>query len=538
MARRRLALLSALVPLSLLVLTAAPSGAAETTAPRPDAAVQVTADPTAVRGHATPSMAVHPDDAHVLALAEGDAYNSRCSVHISTDAGLTWNTTTAPEVPDEWPGCMFATTGTIADVAFAGDGTLYFAFTGFNPRTYQQRTFLARSDDLGQRWDTVELPWVEPDPATGQSGADGLPSVVVDPEDPERVYVGWWSNNGTWNLPEELSGGKEWCDDLIPRPWVATSSDGGRTFSGAVDLALGVEGCMTEPYLLAGNDGELFAYFGESSGGEEGKAEPAHLFQSVSRDGGQTFTATPIHTQSAPNDGDAADSDGDWLSAPSPGIDRESGELYVAWEDMGEGKPSIQFMRSSDAGATWSTPVGLDDVEPRRDWDFTEEFPSLSVAPNGRIDVAWYDFRNDVAFVDGEEAENGFQDVYFTSSTDGGSTWSGNLRVNDRLIDRRFGARSTGYITGPVGLASTNETAYVAWDDTRNGNEETGAQDIYATRVRFSDPATVFATEAAGTGISVPAVLLGAAGALVLGGLALVVATSTRRRSGDAPQPG
>jgi hypothetical protein len=78
----------------------------------------------------------------------------------------------------------------------------------------------------------------------------------------------------------------------------------------------------------------------------------------------------------------------------------------------------------------------------------------------------------------------------------------------------------------------------VAWDDTRNGNEETGAQDIYATRVRFSDLATVFATEAAGTGISVPAVLLGAAGTLFLGGLALVVATSTRRRSGDAPKPG
>lgn len=72
-ARRPFAVLSALVPLSLLVLTAAPSGAVETTTPRPDAAVQVTADPTAVRGHATPSMAVHPDDAHVLALAEGDA---------------------------------------------------------------------------------------------------------------------------------------------------------------------------------------------------------------------------------------------------------------------------------------------------------------------------------------------------------------------------------------------------------------------------------------------------------------------------------
>lgn len=76
---------------------------------------------------------------------------------------------------------------------------------------------------------------------------------------------------------------------------------------------------MTEPYLLAGNDGELFAYFGESSSGEEGKAEPAHLFQSVSQDGGQTFTAAPIHTQSAPNDGDAADSDGRLAERPVTG---------------------------------------------------------------------------------------------------------------------------------------------------------------------------------------------------------------------------
>ena len=217
---------------------------------------------------------------------------------------------------------MFATTGTIADVAFGADGTLYYALTGFDPRTYQQRTFLA--------------------------------------------------------------------------------------------------------YLLAGNDGELFAFFGESSGGEEGAAEPAHLFQSASRDGGRTFTAAPIHTQSAPNDGDA----------------------------------------------------------------------------------------------EGEEAENGFQDVYFTSSSDGGTTWSDDLRVNDRLIDRRFGARATGYITGPVGLGSTDEVPTWPGNDTRSGNEETGTQDVYATRVRFSEPADVFAAGTPATRISPLAILLGAAGALALGGLA------------------
>jgi hypothetical protein len=526
---RRPLVLIALLPMALLSSASPASGVEAIVAPRADGAVQVTADPAGVRGHATPSVAVHPDDDRLIAIAEGDAYTSRCQVHVSTDAGLTWAAAATPEIPTEWQGCMFATTGTIADLAFGDDGTLYHAVTGFNPSTYQQRTFLARSDDLGESWETVELPWIAPDSATGQSGADGLPQVVVDPDDPERVSVGWWSNNGTWNLPESLSGGKEWCDDLVPRPWVTTSDDGGRTFSEAVDLAPGVQGCMTEPYLLAGNDGELFAFFGESSAGEEGKAEPARLFQSVSRDGGKTFTATAIHTQAAPNEGTAADADSDWLSAPSPGIDRSSGDLYVVWEEMGEGVPSIQFMRSGDGAASWGEPVKLNDVDPMRDWDFTEEFPSLSVAPDGRIDVAWYDFRNDTAFVDGEEAENGFQDVYLTSSANGGSTWTADLRVNDRAIDRRFGARSTGYITGPVGLASTDEVAYVAWDDTRNGNAENGTQDIYATRVRFSPPEEVFATQEPASRLSPLSVLLGASGMLVLGGLALAVVTRTTR---------
>ncbi|HEX3623712.1 MAG TPA: sialidase family protein [Acidimicrobiales bacterium] len=541
MSGRRVRLLPALLALAAAGLAAAPPAAARGGAALPavDAAVQVTADPAAVRGHATPALAVDPRNRSVLALVEGDAYADKCSVHISTNAGLSWARAADPTVPPGWPGCLFAVTGEIADVTFGPDGTLYDAFVGFNPATYEQRVFLARSRDLGRTWEpTVALPHIARNIGANEMGMDALPSVTVDPNDPAKVYVGFWSNNGAWNLPQSILGGdKKWCNDIVPRAWVTSSTDGGRTFGAAVDAAPDVKGCMTEPYLAVGTHGEVFATFGESARGDPKAAPPAHLYFSVSHDAGRTFSVEPIHTQSAPNDGPAANANSDWLSAPSPAVDPRNGHVYVAWEEMGAGVPQILFTSSTDGGRTWNNPKKLNDVDPRRDWDFPEQFPRVAVAPNGRVDVAWYDWRDDVTYKDGD-TENGLQNVYATSSTDGGISWTQNVRVTDRSIDRRFGPRQVGFITGPVGLASTDEAAYVAWDDTRNGNPTSGTQDIYFTRARYAPPDRALAS--GGSRVSpVLWVLLGAAGALVLGGLALgaVVRWSRRHAHPASPPP-
>jgi hypothetical protein len=516
---------------------AGPGSAAPLAQPEVDAAVQVTGDTGAGRGHAIPTLAQHPDDPLTLVVAEGDAYSSRCMVHVSRNGGLTWAPASQPQTPPDWPGCGFAVTGVLADLAFAPDGTLYYAFSAFQPSTYQQRIYLARSSDLGLTWDLTALPRIGPNPERREFGADAMPSIVVDRDDPERVYVAWWSGNGTWNLPESISGATSsvWCrltDNWIPaRPWVAVSTDGGRTFGDPVDMAPGIDRCTTEPYLAQAADGSLIAVFGQSTRTTEaGQAPPSNLFFSISRDGGRTFTATSIHTQSGPADGRAATSTSDWLSAPSPGVDLGTGDIYVTWEELGEGVPRILFRRSSDGGATWSDPVKVNDGDPLRDWDFSEQFPTMGVAPNGRIDIVWYDWRNDPVWKEGD-TRNGFQDVYYASSTDGGRTWSENRRLNDRPIDRRFGTRRQGGIMGPLGLVSTDRAAFVAWDDTRAGNEATGAQDIYFTRVRYFPPAEVFGGQTgAGTSPWV-AGLLGGAIALAVGGGMLVLGTAASRRT-------
>lgn len=500
------------------------------TPPKPDAAVQVTSTPSEVRAHAVPAVAVHPDDPQTIAIADGEAYGGQCSVHVSTDAGLTW-TSTAIEQHDDWPECVYANLGPIAALTFGPDGTLYYAYSGFQPSTYKQRMFLARSTDLGRSFETTKLPWVEPDLEEGEFGGDALPTVAVDPNNPDRVYVSWMSNNGTWNLSDDVLEGQAYYDDIVSRPYVAASQDGGDTFAEPVDVAGDLEGWMSEPHLAIGEDGQVFAFFGENTrtpedAPDDAEEPQASLHLATSEDGGETYAQEAIHTREP--------AESDWLSAPSPAVDPTNGDLYVVWEETGGDAPMVAFMRSSDGGASWSEPVAVNDVEPERDWTYNEFFASMDVSPSGRIDVAWYDWRNDVTFTEGDES-NALQDVYYASSRDGGESWTENVKVTDRAIDRRLGVWDGYGVRGPIGLASTDAAAYVAWSDTRNSGEDSQSQDIYFTRVHAGEPDAVFAGTPAPGGNPWLWGLGGAGAALALGGLVLLL--GTRLVSRGAPRP-
>jgi hypothetical protein len=131
------------------------------------------------------------------------------------------------------------------------------------------------------------------------------------------------------------------------------------------------------------------------------------------------------------------------------------------------------------------------------------------------VDVTWYDFRDDpfpAPTVGGGNVLGTFSDrgkvasVYLTSSTDGGKTWSRNLRVNDQLIDRTVGTWANNYdVLAPPAIASTGTTAVVAWSDTRNATIVSQSQDIATAVVTFERvrPARVTSLQAAVVGIFV-----------------------------------
>ena len=74
----------------------------------------------------------------------------------------------------------------------------------------------------------------------------------------------------------------------------------------------------------------------------------------------------------------------------------------------------VHFARSTDGGATWSDPVRInDDPTDNGAWQW---FGTMSVAPDGRIDVIW----NDTA----RKSRRSLSADLRLSSTDGGETWS------------------------------------------------------------------------------------------------------------------
>ena len=121
-------------------------------------------------------------------------------------------------------------------------------------------------------------------------------------------------------------------------------------------------------------------------------------------------------------------------------------------------------------------------------------------------------------------------DVYSSSSTDNGTTWSPNIRITDRTVDRRIGIWANGYdVNVPPGIASTNKFLVVGWDDTRNGTQLTQTQDLFTVDMQF---------EEVGGGTSIVAKVLAAVVGIAVVGLVLLgVSVAGRRRALPAPAP-
>jgi len=504
-------------------------------------AVQVTADPNPVRAHATPLLARNPKNGE-LVVADVDVRGSReCAVHISSDDGRSWFP--GGEIQEKpYTDCSIgAEYGPHVMPFFDRNGVLYVVTTANDPKDLFEQSraptpefprnrsfvprnvYLARSTDGGRSFD-VRLVYQGPkeDPHHGYNYA---PVGAVDPDNPDYVYVGW--AQGEWQSPKEPV-----------KAVVSASSDGGRTFAPPYDISQ-LSG-SEHPWLSVGRGGVVHASHWSKGFGKPlasptlpipiARQDPVPIYYVSSHDHGKTWNRMAI------DPGVQA-----YYRPPVIAADPNSDAVYVVWystvEPMnfaltGQGADRTEiFLRASlDGGKTWGERRTVNDDAGK---GFNHSLPGVSIAPNGRVDIAWSDSRNSPRPQASPGRDKGLLDIYYASSEDQGRTFSPNQKINDRAIDRSLGVWSNSVNASvATGMASTNSEVDFAWQDPRAGSNEAQSEDVYFATIRRAGTALPARSDT-----SVPAwVEIGAGVAVGLGvGMALMWAIARRNRPRTSP---
>jgi hypothetical protein len=486
----------------------------------------------------------------------------KCGLIRSTDAGATWRILeSTPEIKSQ-PYCQAANSNIFhAPVAWGRNNALYLATHAWDETTRTQTSIIvAKSTDLGDTWTTVFARDARTTSGEGQENNRPVTGFVVDKSgSQDTVYVMYrraYANRAAPNAaPQE--------------PVIAISRDGGKTFEEPVSalgnvyedaavrelgltsrttVTLAPGATTTVPPagsqaaqpnniknygassngqgLVMDDDGTLYVTYMSEIANVSGA--PRAIMASKSTDKGKTWTsvmAVPFSYEQAQNPRNA------WT--PGGG---KNGTLHIVWEwrhpETLTAYADVGYIRSTDGGLTWSKPRSIADDDPK---NLNGKFlPMLSVAPNGRLDAAWWDTRDDPGIRS--------NDVYYAYSEDDGQTWSKNMRISDQTIDRRFGVWGNNFDqNSPPALASTNQFAFLGWDDTRFSRGEDGqiilaspigsegigggVQDIFVSAVQFEKIG-------AGTSKTAQIVLAGVVGLLAVGLILLAVGMAGRRNTG------
>ena len=476
------------------------------------AAVLVTVDRSLTHTQEGPDLLVDRSDPARVYLSEAELQAGECRFYSSSDRGATWSRGGSPTLA---PYSCSPGTGHPQSIrtrlAQAPDGSLYYAFAGNDPAAGGGRSvLLGHSTDRGKTWKTVivdRAPAVTA-AAFGDAQLNYQAHVAIDPSDARKVSV-------AWRRAYPFFQGKV---KLPTRTWLATSSDGGATFGEPFQF-LDEDTGQDSPQIFFDNGRLNATYVQAFPRPASGDPPPNKLHFASSTDGGKTWAESDLATPAPFADGPTAVWDG------------SRRQYVVVWDDNRNGEFDIFGTTSAD-GRAWSEPKKLND-DPKRIKGHL--FPSIGRAPDGRLDVAWYDFRNDpyppeTGLRAGNQGKRG--DVYSTHSSDGGRTWSRSLRVNDLTIDRTKGIQNGQFsFFVPLAMASGDNWYLTAWSDTRNGDSFSSTQDIYTARVDLNPEAP----EGAGGNLGL-ATGLAAAGGLAGGaGVALLIAVLVLRRRRERP---
>jgi hypothetical protein len=457
-------------------------------------------DPGDIDANNSPTLAQNPRRAAELAVVNRiDTPRYGCALHVSHDHGARWARVEIPIPAGEEHKCY------APDIAFAADGALYMSYVTLKgTENRPNAVWLARSQDGGR---TLSQPRRVGGPLAFQV------RVATDPRRAGRVYLTWLQAKevGLFLFPG--------TDNEI----VATRSvDGGRSFSPparvsgrarvrtlAPSPAVGPDGALYILYLDVGDDRLDYAGAHHSTGGPPYAGRFA-LVLARSGDGGARWQESLVDDRIVP----ARRFISFLPPTPSLAIDPRNGRIYVAFEDGAERPADVHLWTLAPGAGAWKGPIRVNDTAAND--HSTQYLPKLAVAPDGRLDVVYYDRRADP----GDRRNQ----VALQSSVDDGSSFTPHVNLSDGSFDARIGAgseRGLPDIGSRLGLVSEPAGAVAAWTDTRAGTVDSNKQDIAVAEARV--------TRSGGLSDSARRSLRFCAAALLLAALAFVVVPAGSR---------
>lgn len=515
--RRRRGLGAAMVGMVLLVTGAATAVSAAPDGPRPARRVgpdipvnRVDLLDTSARN--SPALVVNPANATNLVVVDRVMMGPRssCSMHLSLDGGSNWVERPLPlPNPDAPISCVSP------DAAFGADGTLYLTFATFGTvadhGNVPDGVWLVTSRDEGR---TLL-------PATRVSGPLAFQlGITADPEVAGRLWLVWLQATRTGGYGLSSTGDPIVVSrsDDSGTSWGAPvrASGAGRQRIAAPDLAVGPGGTLLLAYLDLGEDRLDYAGGHEARDGEPYPGRWS-LVVARSADRGATWAESVLDDRLVPTQRFAM------LRPPRPSLafDGRRDRAYVAFHDGRRGSADVRVWASDAAGRRWGPGRRVNDTA---EGDRSAQWlPALDVAPDGRLDVAYYDRRGGNG--------RGFTGISLQSSYDGGRTFSPSAKLTSVRFDPLIGPVGDGGIPDlgdRLGLVSTDSGALAMWTDTRAGLPTTGKQDLARAVAAVEPPPAEWGP-----------VRLGGVGLGVVGLLVLLASLGGRRRRGrnDAVAP-
>lgn len=137
-------------------------------------------------------------------------------------------------------------------------------------------------------------------------------------------------------------------------------------------------------------------------------------------------------------------------------------KLYAIWTHTQTYADSVNFSVSTNGGNSWSTKK-ISDTDTIFNLGGSQAtfHPSFSVSSNGHIYAVWPDSRERHA----PTVDSSYVNVYLTRSTDGGVTWSPNMKVNG---PRNYSRVTNAYPNVMIRSNGQTDTVLVVWGRLRN----------------------------------------------------------------------